>query len=125
MRKWKSMKETVARKARSPLKDAGFLLRVFPRERHYAELGYLLPFYLRLAVKTRCIGPSSWHAIYIYPITVRTFGHAPVGLWTAKVLAELHRRDVLGTRAFRASSFRVGDLLAFMQVVEAATLDAR
>ena len=34
-----------ARKARSPLKDAGFLLRVFPRERRYAELGYLLPFY--------------------------------------------------------------------------------
>ena len=59
--------------------DAGFLLRVFPRERQYAELGYLLPFYLRLTVKTRCIGPSSWHALYIYPITVRTFGHAPVG----------------------------------------------
>ena len=33
--------------------DAGFLLRVFPRERRYAELGYLLPFYLGLAVKTR------------------------------------------------------------------------
>ena len=60
-------------------KDAGFLLRVFPRERHYAELGYLLPFYLRLAVKTRCVGPSSWHAIYIYPTTVWTFGYNPDG----------------------------------------------
>jgi len=76
--KMKNTKETVPRKARSPLKDAGFLLRAFPRERQYAELGNLLPFYFRLAVKTRCIGPSSWHAVYIYPITVRTFGHAPV-----------------------------------------------
>jgi hypothetical protein len=59
--------------------DAGFLLRVCPRERQYAELGYLLPFYLRLAVKTRCIGPSSWHAIHVYPSTVRIFGYAPVG----------------------------------------------
>jgi hypothetical protein len=71
-------KKTAPRKARSPLKDPGFLLRAFPRERQYAELGYLLPFYLRLAVKTRCIGPSSWHAVYIYPITVRTFGYASI-----------------------------------------------
>ena len=93
------------RKARSPLNEAGFLLRVFPRERQYAELGYLLPFFLRLAVKTRCIGPSSWHALYLYPITVWTFGHAPVGHGTnpatlarcCHVLAELDRRDVLGT----------------------------
>jgi hypothetical protein len=60
-------------------KDAGFLLRVFPRERRHAELGYLLPFYLGLAVKTRCVGPSPWHALYIYPNMVRTFGYAPVG----------------------------------------------
>lgn len=59
--------------------DGGFLLRVYPRERRYAELGYLLPFYLRLAVKTRCVGPSSWHALYVHPTTVRTFGYAPVG----------------------------------------------
>jgi hypothetical protein len=59
--------------------DAGFLLRVFPRERRYAELSYLLPFYLGLAVKTRCVGPSSWHALYIYPTTVRKVGYAPVG----------------------------------------------
>ncbi len=31
------------------------------------------------AVKTRCVGPSSWHASYIYPTTVRTFGYTPVG----------------------------------------------
>ena len=48
----------LSRKARSPLKEAGFLLRVFSRERRYAEPGYLLPFYFRLAEKTRCIGPS-------------------------------------------------------------------
>ena len=59
--------------------DAGFLLRVFPRQRRYAELGYLLPFYLGPAVKTRCIGPSSWHALYLYAITVRIFGYASVG----------------------------------------------
>ena len=70
--------ETAPRKAKSPLKEAGFLLRVFPRERQYAELGYLLPSYFGLAVKTRCIGPSSWHALHLYPITVRTFGHASV-----------------------------------------------
>ena len=67
------------RNARSPLKVAGFLWRVFPRERRYAELGYLLPFYLGLAVKTRCVGPSSWHALYIYRTTVRTFGYNPDG----------------------------------------------
>jgi hypothetical protein len=74
----RSAKTTRQEKQEALTEDAGFLLRVFPRERQYAELGYLLPFYLRLAVKTRCIGPSSWHAIYIYPTTVRTFGHAPV-----------------------------------------------
>ncbi len=69
-----------SKKSEKPVREeVGFLLRVFPRERRYAELGYLLPFYLRPAVKTRCIGPSSWHAIYIYPNTVRTFGYAPVG----------------------------------------------
>jgi len=57
---------------------AGFLLRV-SKKRRYADLGYLLPFYLRLAVQTRCIGPSPWHTLYIYRITVRTFGYAPVG----------------------------------------------
>jgi hypothetical protein len=74
----RNTKEAAPRKARSPLKDAGFLLRVCPRERQYAEIGYLLPFYFGLAVKTRCIGPSSWHALYIYPIRVWTFGHASV-----------------------------------------------
>ena len=59
--------------------DAGFLLRVFPRERRYAELGYPLPIFIERAVKTRCVGPSSWHTLYIYPSTVRTFGYAPVG----------------------------------------------
>ena len=41
-------------------------MRVVLRERRYADLGYLLPFYRRLAVKTRCIGPSilGWPAIY-------------------------------------------------------------
>ena len=53
---------------------AGFLLRV-SKKRRYADLGYLLPFYLRLAIKTRCIGPSSWDAIYIYVSTVRTIGY--------------------------------------------------
>ena len=37
----------------------GLLVRVFLRERRYADLGYLLPFYLGPAVKTRCIGPFS------------------------------------------------------------------
>ena len=49
------------------------------RERRYAELGYLLPIFIGPAVKTRCVGPSSWHAIYVYPTTVRTFGYTPVG----------------------------------------------
>ena len=44
--------------------EAGFLLRVFLRGRRYAELSYLLPFPIGPAVKTRCIGPSSWLASY-------------------------------------------------------------
>ncbi len=40
-------------------------------------------------------------------------------------VAELHRRDALGTRAFRALAFRVGYRLAFLQVVEGDALDAR
>jgi hypothetical protein len=40
------------------------LLRVVRRERRYADLSYLLPFCLGPAVKTRCIGPSSWLASY-------------------------------------------------------------
>jgi len=59
--------------------DAGFLWRVFPRKRRYAELSYLLPLYLGLAVKTRCVGPSCWHALYMYHTTARTIGYAPVG----------------------------------------------
>ena len=50
------------RKARSPHSEAGFLTRLFPRERRYAELGCLLPSSIGPAVKTRCIGPSSWLA---------------------------------------------------------------
>ena len=41
------------------------------------------------------------------------------------VPSELYRLDVLGTRAFRTLSFRVGHLLAFVQVVKTATLNAR
>ena len=47
-------------------REAGFLLRLFPRERRYADLGYLLPSSIGPAVKTRCIGPSSWLASYTY-----------------------------------------------------------
>jgi hypothetical protein len=39
-------------------------LRVFPRERRHAELGYLLPICLGPTVKTRCVGASSWLASY-------------------------------------------------------------
>ena len=40
--------------------EAGFFLR----ERRYANLGHLLPMFpIGPAVKTRCIGPSSRHAI--------------------------------------------------------------
>ena len=68
-----------SRKARSPHQRCGLPVACFPRERRYAELGYLLPFLSQAAVETRCIGPSSWHALYIYPTTVRTFGYAPDG----------------------------------------------
>ena len=68
-----------AKKRKKPTQRCGLLVACFPRERQYAELSYLLPFYLGLAVKTRCIGPSSWHVIYIYPSTVRIFGYASVG----------------------------------------------
>jgi hypothetical protein len=44
---------------------------------------------------------------------------------TRHVPTELHRLDVLGTRAFLALSFRVRHFLAFMEIVETATLDAR
>ena len=39
--------------------------------------------------------------------------------------AELYRFDVLGTRTLRSSAFRVGDLLAFTQVLETNTFEAR
>ena len=115
--------------------EAGFLLRVFLRERRYAELGYLLPFPIGPAVKTRCIGPSSWLASYM--IDYHGFGHSAIprmgrGTTSANslakvlaVLAELHRLDVLGTRAFRTPAFRVGHLLAFMQFLETDALEAR
>jgi hypothetical protein len=41
------------------------------------------------------------------------------------VRAELYRRDVLRTGAFRTPAFRIRHLLAFMQFLETATLDAR
>ena len=59
--------------------SAGFMLRV-SRKRQYADLSYLLPMFpIGPAVKPRCTGPSSRHAIYVYPITDRTIGYAPVG----------------------------------------------
>jgi hypothetical protein len=42
---------------------------------------------------------------------------------TRQVLADLNRLDVRGTRAFRTPAFRVGHLLAFMQVVETDALE--
>ena len=44
---------------------------------------------------------------------------------TWKVLAELYRLDVFGTRAFRTLAFRVGHLLAFTQFLESDALEAR
>ena len=45
-------------KTRSPHnEEADFLLRVFPRERRYAELGYLLPVYFRPTVKNPVCRP--------------------------------------------------------------------
>ncbi len=41
-------------------------MRLFPRERRYADPGYLLPVSIGPAVKTRCIGSSSWLASYLY-----------------------------------------------------------
>jgi len=41
------------------------------------------------------------------------------------VLAELHRLDVLGTRAFLSPAFRVGHPLAFTQILEIDTFEAR
>ena len=54
--------DTRQEKQEALTEEAGFLLRVLPRERQYAELGYLLPFYLRLSVETQCVGPFSWLA---------------------------------------------------------------
>ena len=61
-----------------------------------------------------------------------TLPAVPMGYagWQAKIVSErwamreLHRLDVLGTRAFRTLTFRVGDLLAFTQFVETDSLDA-
>ena len=65
------------RNTRSPhTKEAGFLTRLFPRERWYAELGYLLPSSIGPAVKTRCIGSSSWLASYLYYTRSRHFRYA-------------------------------------------------
>jgi len=87
--------------ARQKRVEAGFLLRVFPKERRYAELGYLLPILIGPAVKTRCVGPSSWHAIYIYPTTVRTFGYTPVGHGARPqpILAEVNDPPTIPLRA--------------------------
>ena len=65
------------RETRSPHSEAGFLMRVVPKERRYAELGYLLPFYLGPAVKTRCVGPSSWLASYLQASMVSEFQPCP------------------------------------------------
>ena len=54
-----------AKKNKKPAhREAGFLLRVFRRERRNAELSYLLSICFGPAVKTRCVGPSSWLASY-------------------------------------------------------------
>ena len=53
------------------------------------------------------------------------FGQGGVGDDTRQVLAELHRLDVLGTRAFLPLGFGVRHLLALLQVVKTATFDAR
>jgi hypothetical protein len=42
-----------------------------------------------------------------------------------RLLAELHRLDVLSTRAFLAPAFCIRDLLTLLQVVEAHALNAR
>ena len=42
-----------------------------------------------------------------------------------QVPAELYWLDVLGTRASRLPTFRVGHLLPFMQFVETDTFEAR
>ena len=34
-----------AKESKKPAQEAGFLLRVFSRERRYADLGYLLPMF--------------------------------------------------------------------------------
>ena len=49
--------------------EAGFLLRAFPGERRYADLGYLLPFHLGLAVKNPVYRPflSGTPSIIILP----------------------------------------------------------
>jgi len=39
-------------------------------------------------------------------------------------MAELCHRDVLGTRAFRTLAFRVGHLLAHLQLLETDALEA-
>ena len=42
-----------------------------------------------------------------------------------KFLADLHRLDVLGTRALRTPAFREGHLLAFTQFLESDPFEAR
>ena len=120
------------RKAKKPAHgEAGFLLRVFPLERRYANLGHLLPtFPIERAMEPGVSAlPRSWPATFI----LARFGRSAMPRLdsgrsaTAKMLAvstDLHRRDVLGTRAFRTSPFRVGNFLTFMQGVETDTLDA-
>ena len=72
--------ERRAKKARSPHGEMRASCCVFFRGRGGTPNSVTCcPSLSGLAVKTRCVGPSSWHAIYIYPSTVRTFGYAPVG----------------------------------------------
>jgi len=86
---------------------AGFLLRLFPRERRYADLGCLLPVSIGPAVKTRCIGPSSWHISYIYPSTARTFGYAPVGHGARPQPICMSSRDYTGLTFSAHGPFRL------------------
>ena len=57
------------RKARSPHRCVSFLSRVFPRERRYADLGYLLPMFpIELAVKPGVSAlPLGTPSTYILP----------------------------------------------------------
>ena len=113
---------------------AGFSLQDLMRERRYANLGHLLPMsHIERAVEPGVSAlPLGWPDTCI----VARLGHSAIPrlgtghdlshfscLRYGHVLAELHRRDVFGTRAFWSSPFRVGHRLALTQGVETDTLE--